>query len=238
MKHSVVSTAPPEIEADALVVGIYHQAELPAAAQAIDAATDGAISRLLEIGEFEGKPNEALSLHAPAGVAANQVLLVGLGKQGEVTQQVAFQATGTAAKTLASKPRKSVAFLLDESWNDELCVAAIVGAMCGCVGQDLYRAEKSTHPIEQAMWPTSFQSSINEGEAVGDSVNLTRLLVNEPPHALYPESFANHAVAMAKECGLEIEVWDETRLEKEGCGALMAVGKGSSRPPRLAIMRH
>ena len=37
---------------------------------------------------------------------------------------------------------------------------------------------------------------------------------------------------------MSCEVWDETKLETERCGALLAVARGSSRPPRLVIVKH
>jgi leucyl aminopeptidase len=69
-------------------------------------------------------------------------------------------------------------------------------------------------------------------------VNLTRQMVNEPPSRIYPESFAAEAEKFAEEFGLGIEVWDEKRLDEERCGSLLAVARGSARPPRLVILSH
>ena len=69
-------------------------------------------------------------------------------------------------------------------------------------------------------------------------MNLTRHLVNEPPDNIYPETFAARAAEVAKAAGLECEIWDQPRLEKERCGSLLAVARGSSRPPRLVILRY
>ncbi len=238
MKHALVNSPLAEIEADAIIVGVCEGGNSTSFCDEIDAATGKVISQLFEQEEITGKANEVTILLAPTGVKAKQIALVGLGSVGKSTQLTAFQAAGAASKALSKKPRERVAFLLDDNWDDSLKSAAIAGAMFGCVGQDLYRAKKSTHPISNALWPASYESSISEGTILGESVNLTRRLVNEPPHALYPESFAEHATEMANEAGLEIEVWDDKRLEEEGCGALLAVGRSSSKPSRLAIMRH
>src|SRR5205823_7354826 len=50
--------------------------------------------------------------------------------------------------------------------------------------------------------------------------------------------FAREAQSVAKNVGLAIEVWDQARLEKERCGALLAVARGSTREPRLLIMKY
>ncbi|MGC3966401.1 MAG: leucyl aminopeptidase [Pirellulales bacterium] len=69
-------------------------------------------------------------------------------------------------------------------------------------------------------------------------MTLARRLVNEPPQAMYPESFAAEAERVARECGLSCEVWDKARLEKERCGSLLAVASGSQRPARLVILEY
>jgi leucyl aminopeptidase len=69
-------------------------------------------------------------------------------------------------------------------------------------------------------------------------VLLTRELVNLPPNYMFPEVFAKRAAEVAVASGLELEVWDELRLRRERCGALLAVSAGSSRPPRLLILRY
>ncbi|NDH94939.1 MAG: hypothetical protein EBZ13_10515 [Planctomycetia bacterium] len=46
------------------------------------------------------------------------------------------------------------------------------------------------------------------------------------------------AATIAGRVGLEIEIWDQPRLEREGCRAMLAVAKGSSRSPRLVVLRY
>ncbi len=55
---------------------------------------------------------------------------------------------------------------------------------------------------------------------------------------IYPDSFAQRASELAADVGLAVEVWDEKKLAAEGCRAMLAVGAGSSKPPRLVILRH
>ncbi len=65
-----------------------------------------------------------------------------------------------------------------------------------------------------------------------------RTLVNLPPNYLYPESFAEQAKKLAEEAGLSIEIWDQAKLESERCNSLLAVARGSIRPPRLCIIKY
>lgn len=238
MDIRLTTTAAHEIEADAIVVAVYQDESPQDAAAELDKATGGAITRLIELGDVTGKANELVSLLAPAGVATPRVLIVGLGSRDKLDRNAAFEAAGTAAKELAGKPRATVALCVDPQWPADITKSAIAGTIVGSVGQDLYRAEKKLTPFGQLLIHGSDDASLAAGVVLGESINFTRHLVNEPPHAIYPQSFADAAVEMAGETGLEIEVWDQARLEKEKCGALLAVGRGSSRPPRLVIMRH
>ena len=69
-------------------------------------------------------------------------------------------------------------------------------------------------------------------------MNATRSLVNQPPSHLYPESFAEAAKELSKGLPVKVTVWDEKRLEKEGFGGILGVGKGSTRQPRLVKVEY
>ncbi|HYO85557.1 MAG TPA: leucyl aminopeptidase [Dermatophilaceae bacterium] len=74
---------------------------------------------------------------------------------------------------------------------------------------------------------------------LGRAVGWARDLVNTAPNALSPQSFADAVVTRAAEFGaVEVDVLDESELARERCAGLLAVGMGSSRPPRLVVMRY
>jgi leucyl aminopeptidase len=226
------------VDADALALGIYADGSLSAAARTVDAATGGVLSKLLAQKEFVGKANELLAVVAPAGLKARQVLLVGLGAAGQVDAGAAYRAASAAAMALASKERKQVAFALDPDWPAELVESAVAGVIAGSQGQDLYRAEKKRFPFVTLLWAGKVSAALAAGQILGDSINLTRRLVNEPPDEMYPESFAVRAAEVARQCDLKIEIWDQDRLEAERCGSLLAVARGSNRPPRLVMLDY
>jgi leucyl aminopeptidase len=225
-------------EAEAVALGVYADGPLSAAAEAVEKATGGLIAKLKERKEFSGKPFELLTIVAPAGLKTPLLLLVGLGPRDKFDAGMAFRSASAAARQLAAKPRSTVAMYLGEGWSADLVESGLAGAMAGCHGQDLYRAEKNRHPFETLLWAGADHATLVHGQILGESVNLTRRLVNEPPQDMYPESFATVAGQVADECGLSLEVWDEKRLEQERCGSLLAVAKGSNRPARLVIVRY
>lgn len=225
-------------EAEAVVVGVFADTGLTSPAIEIDRAGGGVLARLIESKEIAGKPYELTPLWSPPGVNARLVLLVGLGEQAKFDRGMAYRSAAAAARQVATRPRDRVAFYLPGGPADEWVASGIAGALAGCQGQDLYRAEKKRHPIGEIAWADASDAAVAAGEIIGDSVNLARRLVNEPPQELYPASFTARAAEIAQECGLEIEIWDQDRLERERCGALLAVAQGSAKPPRLIILRH
>ncbi len=65
-------------------------------------------------------------------------------------------------------------------------------------------------------------------EAIKSGVFLTRDLVSEPGNILHPDEYAKRLVKL-KKYGLKVTVYDEKKLKKLGCNALVGVGQGSIR---------
>ena len=227
-----------QIAAEALVLGIHAEAPLSGPASEFDRAGAGLLSRLIESKEVSSKKGDLTTLLAPPGVKAAVAIIAGLGSKESLDRGVAFKAAAAASKALAGKERGRVAFYLADQWGAGQVESAVCGSVVGCVGQDLYRSKKSRFPLSDLVWAGIETAPARRGEILGEAVNLTRRLVNEPPSDIYPESFADEAVRVAEGCGLTIEVWDQARLEAERCGSLLAVARGSSREPRLVILRY
>ncbi len=238
MKISATDAKVAAIDADAIVVAVDSDGALAKEAREVDQAADGLLTRLLEREEISGKLGDITTLLSPPGVRAGQVVIVGLGAPGEFGCGQAFRAASAAAKKLAGKKRERVAFFLGDGWSEREVESGVCGAMVGCHGQDLYRAEKDCHPFDEILWDDTSETALSSGQILGESVNLTRQLVNEPPSQIYPESLAAEAEKFSEDFGLGIEIWDERRLAEENCGALLAVARGSDRPPRLVILTH
>jgi leucyl aminopeptidase len=241
MKILPTSTPVCEAAVDAVVVGVSPGDVvgdvISGPAAEIDRATGGALTRLFEAKEFAGKLDQFTTLLAPAGVKALKVVAAGLGPMVEPTQEAVFRAAAGAAKTLAGKSCPKVAFYFGELSGD-VAAAGVCGAMVGCQGQDLYRKEKKQNPFDEIHWQAADPQTLARGQILGESVNLTRRLVNEPPSDMNPEAFADTAAVIAKDAGFDVEIWNRKKLEEEKCGSLLAVARGSAKEPRLVIMNY
>jgi leucyl aminopeptidase len=231
-------TRPEKITADAVVLFLTEGGIGGGSAAVIDRATGGLVSRLAAVGEITGKRHECVPLLAAPGLEAGQLLVVGLGKREDVDCGVLYRAAATASRHLAGRPRTKVVFVAEGWWSARQLEQAVAGAAVGMVGQDLYRAEPRRTRFGASVWTGAAPEAVKAGATIADGVNLARRLVNTPPADLYPQSFAEEAAAVAGRTGMEIEIWDEERLRRERCEAMLAVGRGSARPPRLVLLRY
>ena len=81
-------------------------------------------------------------------------------------------------------------------------------------------------------------SELSQLQVLSEAVHVTRDLVNTPPNEMYPASMVKAVQTGTKGLGLKIQVWDEKALAKDGFGGILAVGMGSSRPPRLVKIEY
>ncbi|MFO7905150.1 MAG: leucyl aminopeptidase [Planctomycetota bacterium] len=238
MKISSSTAGVADLQCDAIVTGIHADLTMDTALKQIDEAVGGQIAQLVDREEISGKSAEVTRLLAPRGLSARQLLIVGLGEREQFGPAVAGHAVGAAAKQLAAKPRKKVVFNLGADWDDQLIANSLCTAMAACQGQDLYRAEKKLTPPEEIVWIGASNETLAEAEILGESVNVTRRLVNESPSVMSPIRLAEEASELARQYGLEIDVWDAARLREERCEALLAVARGSTNPPRLVTLKY
>ena len=222
-----------EIDADVIVIGVEADQDLEGAAADFDQATDGLLTTLIESQEITGAAHSLTTIYEPPGINADIAVVVGLG-DNLVDPALSFKAAGSAAKHIAAKQRQTVAFYLDSLQIDD----AVCGSIVGCHGQDLFRKEKNIHPFETLIWNSDDETDVRRGEILGNAINLTRRVVNLPASEIYPETFVAECEHVAEHFDIDLEVWDQDRLESEGCGALLAVARGSERPPRLAILSY
>jgi len=173
---------------------------------------------------------------APAGAI---FALIGLG-ENPLNADTIRALAGSAAREF--NDFESVVIDLPHESAAELYAIA-EGFALGAYRFDAYKSQvKKVALKRQAVdLASSFKlsaDSLKQIEVTSKAVNFTRDLVNTPANDLYPESMAKHAQKQAKGLPLSVEIWDEKKLKAGGFGGLVAVGTGSSRPPRLVKISY
>jgi leucyl aminopeptidase len=249
MKITTQFIRPHEIKADWLVVTVCEKEPVAGALAELDAKMEGQLARLVERGDISGKAKEITTLYEPRGLAAPRLLIVGLGSRAKIDAAGLFTAAAAAARAITSKAYARLACVIPENVPnlDLATVTALVGGglMHGGEGPGLRKnAPDRFTPGEWilASAPGVDRPAVERGarqaEVEGRAVSLARELVNLPPCDLYPETFADRARLAAQQAGVECMVLDEKDLAAERMNALLAVARGSERPPRLVVLRY
>ena len=125
----------------------------------------------------------------------------------------------------------------------QLCLGILRGFMLASYRFDQFKRAKQKNPKPYLESITvchqespSWQQTIHKMQHAVAGQCFAKDLMHTPPNVLTPDAFAQK-IAQMTELGLEVEVFDENKLLNERMHALLAVGRGSSNPPRLAIMR-
>ena len=220
----------------------------------LDKALKGALSACMRDHEFSGKAKQTLMLYCHDKVKARRVALVGLDS-GTALNAATWVRLGAVCSRLATSvaAKHVVLALPDAAAADEDTVAILGliarGAILGAYRYVTYKSQKgrlqtlkklSVHvPIKADKAATArLRGACATGTVLGEAVCLARDLVNEPALDLYPETFAQRAVALAKEQGVACSVLDVAQLQKRNMNLLCAVGQGSAHPPCLVHLRY
>lgn len=219
------------LDADALIVGIDSDGAVAAHPQLGDdarAALNDAFAAL----EATGKLGTTAVVPGGGAVAARRVVGVGIG---DGTPNALREAAGAASRACGKKPASVVVAL--PIADDQAATAVVHGVLLGAYA---FTAYKSTHEEFSTEWLVAGASdaAVERGAIVAEAVNASRDLVNAPPLDMYPATLADAAVALGEEHGLSVTVWDEEGLADLGCGGILGVGLGSSRPPRLVRVAY
>ncbi len=234
---------------EALVVAIFkNESVKDPALKELDGLTGGQISAALKSEEIKGEAGETamFRISSANGVKANRVLVVGAGERDKYKAADVAVASGTAARYLRKCNVKSFAILSRSNGEAiETVQNAVQGAITSQFELDKYKTkDKNDKAITKVVVcidgakGSDIKAGIARGRAIGDSMNFTRDLANEPPNILHPTEMANRAQKMAKETGLKCEILDEAKMRKMGMGSLLSVSQGSEQPGRMIVLRY
>ncbi len=250
--HFTITTSPvDQPKAGLRAVGLFHKRKLGAQATVLDEVTEGRLTGVVKAGELEGDAGSTLLIPSAAKGQAGS-LLVGLGSRKAFSAKNARKAWSALAKVLVARPVDTVAIGLEDLLPPDQDIGWLVHGLVAAIGDAAYRYDtykrkedvkpirlKTVHLCVTAEQASAAEQACTEATAILAGVNHTRDLGNAPPNVLYPEALAEAARELAQQHKkLKLTVLDEKALEKLGANAILAVGRGSERPPRLIALEY
>jgi leucyl aminopeptidase len=247
MEFSIKALAPEAAKTGCVVLGVHAGGDLTPPARRIDQAAKGALKKAL--GDLGGRAGATLLLRGLPGVAAERVLLVGLGERKDYAEGAYREALRAAAGALRELGARDAAlFLVEEkvgarplSWNVRHAVLGLREAFYRF--DQLKTQKKAAAPaLAQVLLPISpkaeLQQALAEAQATADGADLARTLGNLPPNICTPSYLADEAKKLARQFKLGIEVLERRDMERLRMGALLAVARASHQPPKLIVLRY
>jgi len=233
-----------------IAVGVYSGHKLSAAAETLDRASKGSVREVVRRGDMEGKLGSTLLLYRLAGVAAERVLLVGLGDEAALREREYREAARAAVKAAQETGAGSATLCFteirvgrrDSAWKARQ--VALVAAECAYRFEYMKSKKSDPRPLANiellaaARDAAAVARGLRQGEAIGTGVSLAKDLGNLPSNVCTPTYLAEQARKIAKEWKLELEVLERKDMEKLGMGSLLSVAQGSRQPPKLIVLHY
>lgn len=196
---------------------------------------DAAVAR---VAGFEADVAQTLVAATDHGVR----LLVGLGDEPDATT---YRRIGAAvAKASLKQAVVAVDVLADLGGAERIAAAQALaeGLSLGAYGFGEYKEPPPGTAIERVTVVGKGGRRVSEavarGAATAQAMGLVRDLVNTPGGDLTPTVFAERAVQVAGDVGLEVEVLDLADIAAAKLGGVLGVARGSLQEPRFVKLTY
>jgi leucyl aminopeptidase len=233
LKISIASKNPAFKKGIAFVIGVKEASK---GMQLTSQHTDVSSLAKHDLGDLGASTAVESVTRAPAPNGSIFAMVgIGSGSATKLTSDQIRGIGGAIARTL--KNVEEIVVDLGELSKDQT-LALVEGLQLGNYEYNGLKSKANIKPILLKKATVISQQKVTAAEfsrvqILATAVHTTRDLVNTPPNQMFPAAMVKAVQSSTKGLGLSVEVWDEKALAKEGFGGILAVGMGSSRPPRL-----
>ncbi|MEW6019188.1 MAG: leucyl aminopeptidase [Pseudomonadota bacterium] len=236
---SFSASAPAQTTGGVLVLPASDAAALEPRLAGLEPAVAEAVRRAATAADFGFGERKTLVLRGLGDWSA--VILAGLG---EAPDARAWQDAGRAAAR-AGLDETGPLTAMAQGAGADMAAELATGLGLGAYRSDFHQAKARKRPAPgPALVVTEAAAAAQaayagRGAALVEAMAWARDVSNEPANIIYPESFVARAQAAFRGVpGVTLEVLDVPAMERLGMGAILGVGRGSERPPRMLIIRY
>jgi leucyl aminopeptidase len=204
----------------------------------IDRALGGLPSKLFRSREFTGKRNTAMPVHTHGRIRPEKLLLVGLGKRGDLAPEVLRQAGGTACSFLRVHGGGRAALSAHSIHDLGLSPAVFVeGFLLADYDFSEYKKADGKGTLKEiTVLSRSLRAAALKRVTVAAGANhFARDLVNMPARDMTPSHLERAARSIR---GVRVKSIGEKEAEKLGMGAYLSVARGSLEPAKFLVMTY
>lgn len=244
MDISIKNLSEEEVKADALILPLFEDYQ-PDIYSDIDSITGGFIRRIFISKEFTGKQNQISLLHVK-NINSGRILMIGLGKQQDVTSERIRQAGGRAFTYLRDSGAEDIAVstkLFDYLPKNFISAHKpafyfLEGGLLSLYRFEKYKKLENGKKIKAAIILGDDHSiKLKHLNAVVSAVNFARDLINTPSNDMTPTILGDIAISLSGK-KTKVKILEKNAVQKEGMGAYLSVTKGSSEPSKFIVIEY
>ena len=253
MQLRVATDQPWDVSADILVIPTFGEPAFEGQLDELDRRSGGELRALAALREMTAK-RYSTALAASGELPAGRLLTVSGGDPATLDRETVVRIAAAALRRLGGRQVRSLAIWLTPlgaasglDGDDELVAALVArGIVEGSYDpRTIYRDNVDNAPpqldelilIVPGGDSSAIEAAAQRGMIIGEGANTARTLSNRAANDVSPAVLADEARAIAERNGLWIDVIEPERATELGMGMFMAVGRGSSNPPRMIVMR-
>lgn len=244
-----VAAKPEQFNCDTIILGILEDSLLSkqSTADEVDESLGGAVRSLLKDQPSCMKYGEVTPIYTSSAIAAKSVLLIGLGKADQLTNDRLRSLGAIGARAARKMSAKTAGFLIDQKQMlEKVGIQAFVeGIYLGLYEFNHYKTSKKSIQVDNVYLVFDHHSDAVESRpivrkaiVIAESVCFARDLVNHPSNFITPSRLADLAGEIARQSGFELTILRADGIQNQGLEALWAVGKGSDEPPVLIVITY
>ncbi|MFT2110859.1 leucyl aminopeptidase [Marinomonas sp. 2405UD68-3] len=232
------------VQADLVVAFVPSDSELPVSTSWLNERLDGSIEQLRVSNVFAGKLSETLLLPITTQDFAQPILLVGIGKDGALSDAQARKVTGAIAAQIKKLPYKTVAIANSGLTIKNRSTENVLTLISQWINEGFYefvgfKKEPEVKPeIETILLEGCDESALSFGVATAHGSHYARQLGNLPGNVCTPSYLASQAQQLGDDYNLSVDLLDENRMDELGMQCLLSVGRGSDQPSYLIVMEY
>ncbi|HUU78119.1 MAG TPA: leucyl aminopeptidase [candidate division Zixibacteria bacterium] len=209
------------------------------------------INEIIDLGDFKGEKNEFLFTYSNGKVPSKRLLLIGLGKEDEISVEFIRKVLGDASRSARDKDVKKLAVNINSFTRNnldlkEITEALVQGLKMGSFQNLKYRTkdlDKYKKLEEIILFSPDFDEKIikqgvNSGEIIAQSVNLCRKLSWGPANYITPTKLAEVAEKIADKHEIKVSIFDRKKSQEIGLTSFLAVAQGTEEPPKFIILEY
>ncbi|WP_321329755.1 leucyl aminopeptidase [uncultured Ilyobacter sp.] len=191
------------------------------------------LKKLIEKENFSGKKEERLEVSFLEEAQLTNMVLIGMGKEESHVKE-------NLRKTIYEVLDGVKGSVLITASNEKLQDPDTIAEVSNYLNYNFnkYKAGKKEKDLKIELLSSREGEPGKEGNILGQSVNITRDLINEPANVIYPETLAIHTIFMGQKYGFEVEVLHENTIESLGMKAYLAVARAAEKKPKFIVMRY